>query len=373
MKPINGALFYFFTVVFIPGLKAEDIEFAKKIAKKNRDTIDLINSYSCESRIIVSKENGEAHPEQKLFRSGSYWKNKDSFRFRYEKEDGSWHDGICKDGIMTGLSYTKNFSRNLNYLGRIIPAGEMVYNGLIQRSPNILAHGTDIEARMLFKIENMKPTNSPEKTDLYQTSYLEDLFAENFRIFKSCEVLNNGLTKIEFHVQQKYRHEFFLDPRLNYLIVKYEISPYVLCKETPLGKNTEVSDFAEEKPGIFFPRKSKQIFLVNNKIEKIEALTLSDLEVNEIGILRNLNFIFPKNIQVSDNIKGRLFKTLDNGIMEDLGELKKLKPPNLNTVNANPEQYTGPSIEEPHSNMFLYSASLFLLLIFVGFWFYLKK
>ena len=84
MKPINGALFYFFTVVFIPGLKAEDIEFAKKIAKKNRDTIDLINSYSCESRIIVSKENGEAHPEQKLFRSGSYWKNKDSFRFRYE-------------------------------------------------------------------------------------------------------------------------------------------------------------------------------------------------------------------------------------------------------------------------------------------------
>ncbi len=373
MKSMNGILLSFLTTICATGLKAEDIEFVKKIVKKNKETIDLINSFSCESEMRISKENGEVHSEQLLYRSGRYWKNKDSFRFRYEKEDGSWHDGICKDGIMNGLSYTKNLSKNLNYLGRIIPPGEMVYNGLIQKSPNILAHGTDIEARMLFKIEDMKPKTGTEATDLYQTSYFDDLLTEGFRIFKLCEVKENNLIKIEFHVQQKYKHEFTLDPRLNYLIVKYEISPYNISKETPLAKTTEVSDFAEVKPGIFFPRKSKKIFLVNNKIEKVETLLLSDLQVNEIGILENLNFTFPKNIQVSDNIKGRIFKTFDNGRMEDLGELKKIKPPNLNTGDAIQGQYTGPTIEEPHSNMFLYSASFFLLVIIVGFLIYLRK
>ncbi len=157
MKLLNWFMFSIYVLPSTANLKAKDIEYAKEIAKKNKTSVDLITSFSCESKIIVTKENGEGHPEQKLFRSGMYWKNKEGFRFRYEKEDDSWHDGLCKNGIMIGLSYIKNLSRNINYLGEKIPYGEMIYNGLIQKSPNILAYGTDIEARILFKLDNIKP------------------------------------------------------------------------------------------------------------------------------------------------------------------------------------------------------------------------
>ncbi len=113
--------------------------------------------------------------------------------------------------------------------------------------------------------------------------------------------------------------------------------------------------------------------MVNNKIEKIETLVLTDLNINEVDFSRNLILNFPPNIQVSDTIKGRVFKTLESGKMEDFGELKQNKPPNLIHGNTSNIQYTGPSIEEPYSNIYWYSAGFSLLVILFGLWYYFKK
>jgi len=336
-----------------------DIEPAKKIASLNKSSVQLISNYYCETMITVKDNTGILLRENSLYKSGQYWSTKISKRFRFENPDGTWFDGMLKDGELRGVRSSINKSKSLRIFDRKIDVGEIYLSGVIQKSQNIIAPGTDIDRRMLLVVDDLKPDDSTDPRDLYKITTFDMLFNENFRVFKSYTEHSNGNIVIEFSVKDKYKHEFWFNSKLNYMITKYRISPYIFSSETPLEKIIEVTDFKEATPGLFFPTKSTESFLINDKIQKIETLTLENLVVNESSIENQATVHFPPEIKVIDTIKGRVYKTTDLGKLQDVGEYKSIKPPNLNISKQGADQFGGqPSSNENNYKIYYYLFSV---------------
>lgn|GEM_PF-4099586 len=133
-------------------LTAEDISFAKKISSLNKQAVDRIESFSCETQIVALDADGKVHEEQRHLRSGKYWKSGTSMRFRFEREDGTSNDRMIKDGVQTGLHESINKSKKMEVFGKRIEEGETLYQGSMTHSLNFFGFGTEIESRCLFKL-----------------------------------------------------------------------------------------------------------------------------------------------------------------------------------------------------------------------------
>jgi len=151
------------------------------------------------------------------------------------------------------------------------------------------------------------------------------VFAENFRVFKECRTLPGGVACIEFTVKDQIKHEMFLDPKFNYLMTKYEMSGSVPGSGAVIKETTEVTDFREVRPGIFFPLKSTKSYVRDGVLFKCEILTLENLAVNSPAIASEIQIMMPAGTKVTDTINARVLKALGNGKYEDMGEDKHQK------------------------------------------------
>jgi hypothetical protein len=327
---MRHSLFFCLAPVFLlplctGALTAEDITFAKKISSLNKQAVDRIESFSCDTQIVALNADGSLHPEQRQLISGRYWKSDTSMRFRFEKDDGTSSDRMIKDQVQTGLHESINKSKKMEVFGRRIEEGEIFHQGSMMHSLNFFGPGTEIESRCLFKLEDMKPKKQREERFFYRNVYLDDLFAENFRVFKYCRVLPSSIICVEFTVQNQVKHEIFLDPKLNYMMTKYEMTGNVGDGRGAIRETIEVTDFREVRPGIYFPLKSTKSYVRNGLLFKREILTLENLVVNRPTIAQEIHIAMPAGTKVTDAINGRVLKALGNGKYEDMGEDKHQK------------------------------------------------
>jgi|GEM_PF-6391123 len=300
-------------VIFVHGLFAlvnaqEGLALARKAAQDNRKTVEAIQSLSCKSEISVIDANGKTHPSQKEIKSGKYWASGNTVRFAADSPADARWECLETDGVRTYLSTRKG------------PSGEPVISGTISKAINLICFGADIERRCLLRFENRKPSLSATPANK-KTLLLEELFDEGWREFKECRSVADGTVLIVFDVMKKYQHEIVVDPRRNHLVTKYSVVPYTIDRQTPLTSNSEIKEFEEVQKGLFFPKRISEVLYVNGKREKEETTTLSQIVVNDPGVVQNLKIDFPPNTLVTDNLRNKRARVRADGSLEDVGSI----------------------------------------------------
>lgn len=118
------------------------------------------------------------------------------------------------------------------------------------------------------------------------------------------------LYKITYEAPGSYREDLFFDPLRNYVIVKTILYP--ILKDLSVYHIHEVPQFAEPKPGIYFPASVKQTLVSNGKVELLNTVRFSKVRVNEAIDPSRLELRFPAGTQVTDTRRGKEYTVGEN-------------------------------------------------------------
>ena len=134
------------------------------------------------------------------------------------------------------------------------------------------------------------------------------------------------LYRITYETPGNYREDLFFDPLRNYVIAKTILYP--ILKDLTVYHIHEVPQFAEPKPGIYFPASVKHTFARSGKGQLQDTVRFSKVRVNEAIDPGKLELRFPSGTQVTDARRGKTYTVGDNE--EPIGpELPMARPQDL--------------------------------------------
>ncbi len=140
-----------------------------------------------------------------------------------------------------------------------------------------------------------------------------------------------------------------IDPDANYMIRSIKstfIVPYASGNSSTQTTSQEVTEFTEVIPGLFFPKKTTLIQIVDGKQVATSVAQFSDVKINSPIDPKTIEPQYPPNTLVSDRIKGLEYKVDESG--RQIGQAVPLETRAAGIVTASTAQeYSTATLEEP--------------------------
>lgn len=259
----------------------------------------------------------------------------------YRRSDGDyllkvdWADGQA-ESLQASGGRLKGYSRATN-------RGVMKQSGSLYADTGTAASSCNPYCYGLLHFYGQEKFRSP----------LAEILAEPSSCKYIGPVMRDGRTLERVDVSHARADQFIdFDPATNYLARAVIVRPKIPWPAGVPIPEQEVTEFVEAAPGVYFPAKARSFDPATGK--ESWAIELTDIRVNQPVPADALTFRFPAGLEVTDGIRGGVYRTDANGeptqtVLNSEGRPMQLVPGGPNSgvlpedTNSRPSQSEAPS------------------------------
>jgi hypothetical protein len=254
----------------------------QQVRDDNRRSIEAIHSLTCHFQIVNSRGGQLING-----RSGDYWRSVDDFRIRWQVGE-QWCDAFMRDGRLTCFSNSHDLSGK-----PIISTSISRYDGLPIGECDPFHHSL----LTFYGARNGVPT----------LVLFDELLSSEHKLRKAEVESSTGQVVVEIDFPHGIRSEYRFDPKANYLC------SFVQSTSSGTTISLQVDRFKEASPGVFFPERVIHKSYDAEKLTSQKTYEFSKVVANAALGADALNPVFNRDSEVHDLIKGKVYKTDENG------------------------------------------------------------
>lgn len=294
-RVIRHLVFSTFFLSFVgTAAHGDDRKVALEVAEKNRESCELIQSYSCSYVKTISDNNDKITQQNPRC---DYWRRGDRFRLLW-KDGDKWCDTVIdgdtvrsKSNVNKGGKKAGETAVVAKYPGLPQDKGDPWFDGLL-----VFPDYTKQSQRPLTLAQLLNNCG-----DKYSVSCVPPSDERTFWVI-TLTIVESGDTS-----------EFWLDAKKNYLITKQ-----VSIAHRNNGKSTattSIEAFAQPVRGIYVPEKIVRVYSTNDTVDIKESSVCYNIRINSIVDKSIFDLDFAPNSVVVDTIRGVRYNT-GNGSQE---------------------------------------------------------
>ncbi len=339
---MSGAAYNSIALSLLSALASFNLGDIDDLKKRHAESVGQIESLHLNLEIEYDPPMGTGQENIE------YWKNGDEFKIRIKNPQGAGGESeiYANKGIQKGYDIRppKAGAQPIRG-GSIYPRG-----GPIGGDPFLLCL-LSVPGNTAFRVPFSVALEEPHELLSFKSQKLAGFLYET-------AVIQQKDNKFEARFSE--RHNFLIDRLTIWEPDQLEHASSI----------TEVNEFKELGPGVFFPTvvTSKQYVPKSGKLLYTRLIKVKQADLNKPILKEDLAFHFPPNILITDAIKNKLFFTDDSGepsidARNSEGKLYKLIKGPVSPKSALSGD-TRPTEEEPTSYFrWVFYASIVLILI----------